>query len=291
MAFAAGLFGVGLGGCGALPIGTASSASPNETLESASTSFSVPQRTTPSALASANAAAQPEAIASASQDHAPPAPPPNLASLPDPVVTSVPKSPRGNRPYVVWGKRYTVLDSAEGYDSTGTASWYGTKFNGRETSSGEVYDMFDLTAAHRSLPLPSFVRVTNLGNGKSTVVRVNDRGPFHPQRIIDLSYAAAVKLGFHEQGVAPVRVQTVAPQVEPAMLDEPMFVRAGRFERYRDADAACDQLAPMVSTDAYVIRAHGAFTVRIGPLETPRDAERLTALLAFQERAPVTVEE
>ena len=244
------------------------------------------------APAPAPATAQPEAIASAKEDYAPPAPPAGLARLPDPVVRALPKSPRGNRPYMVWGTRYDVLDSAEGYDRRGLASWYGTKFNGRETSSGEVYDMFDLTAAHRSLPLPSYVRVTNTDNGKSTVVRVNDRGPFHPERIIDLSYAAAVKLGFHDQGVAPVRVQAVAPENDGAALeDTPVFVRAGRFNDFRSADAAREALASLVPGDAYVIRADDAFTVRIGPLQTARQTERLTALLVFQEHAPVTVEE
>ena len=236
-------------------------------------------------------AAQPEAIASAKEDYAPTAPPAGLARLPDPVVRALPKSPRGNRPYMVWGTRYDVLDSAEGYDRRGLASWYGTKFNGRETSSGEVYDMFDLTAAHRSLPLPSYVRVTNTDNGKSTVVRVNDRGPFHPERIIDLSYAAAVKLGFHDQGVAPVRVQAVAPEDDTALEDAPVFVRAGRFNDFRSADAAREALASLVPGEAYVIRADDAFTVRIGPLQTARQTERLTALLVFQEHAPVTVEE
>lgn len=237
-------------------------------------------------------AAQPEAIASAKEDYAPTAPPAGLARLPDPVVRALPKSPRGNRPYMVWGTRYDVLDSAEGYDRRGLASWYGTKFNGRETSNGEVYDMFDLTAAHRSLPLPSYVRVTNTDNGKSTVVRVNDRGPFHPERIIDLSYAAAVKLGFHDQGVAPVRVQAVVPEDDGSALeDAPVFVRAGRFNDFRSADAAREALASLVPGDAYVIRADDAFTVRIGPLQTARQTERLTALLVFQEHAPVTVEE
>ena len=237
-------------------------------------------------------AAQPEAIASAKEDYAPTVPPAGLARLPDPVVRTLPKSPRGNRPYMVWGTRYDVLDSAEGYDRRGLASWYGTKFNGRETSNGEVYDMFDLTAAHRSLPLPSYVRVTNTDNGKSTVVRVNDRGPFHPERIIDLSYAAAVKLGFHDQGVAPVRVQAVVPEDDGSALeDAPVFVRAGRFNDFRNADAAREALASLVPGDAYVIRADDAFTVRIGPLQTARQTERLTALLVFQEHAPVTVEE
>jgi len=99
-------------------------------------------------------------------------------------------------PYEVWGETYEVMDSAQGYESTGTASWYGRKFHGHKTSNGETYDMFELTAAHRSLPLPTFLRVTNLKNERSTIVRVNDRGPFHGDRLIDLSHAAARVLGF-----------------------------------------------------------------------------------------------
>ena len=125
--------------------------------------------------------------------------PANLHQLPDPVPRDEPKSTRGNPPsYTVHGRTYFVMPTAEGYSETGLASWYGRKFHGRTTSSGEPFDMLQLTAAHRSLPIPTYVRVTNLTNGKRTVVRVNDRGPFHPDRIIDLSYAAAVKLGVAE---------------------------------------------------------------------------------------------
>ena len=114
--------------------------------------------------------------------------------------------------YEVWGKQYRVMSSARGYQQTGGASWYGVKFHGRLTSSREPFDMYQLTAAHRSLPIPCFARVTNLENGKSTVVRINDRGPFHSERIIDLSFAAAVKLGFHDQGTAQVSVEVLEPK-------------------------------------------------------------------------------
>jgi rare lipoprotein A len=130
--------------------------------------------------------------------------------IPEPVPDAEPRSRYGNRDYSVLGKRYHVMDSAAGYHEIGQASYYGGKFHRRRTSSLEVYDMYAFTAAHRTLPLPSFVRVTNLDNGKSVVVRVNDRGPFHSRRIIDLSYAAAVKLGMVKQGVA--RVEVVALQ-------------------------------------------------------------------------------
>ena len=222
-------------------------------------------------------------------DSAPALPRPGLAELPDPVVRPLAKSERGNKPYVVWGKHYDVLDSAAGYRSEGQASWYGAKFDGRLTSSGEVYDMYQLTAAHRSLPIPTYVRVTNLDNGRSSIVRVNDRGPFHAERIIDLSYAAAVKLGFAHQGTARVRVEAVSQEspVRPA----PFFVRAGRFADFNNADAVCNALAPVVPGDAFVVRTGNAFAVRIGPLETRREADRLKALLVFQEHAPVIVEE
>ena len=138
--------------------------------------------------------------------------PKGLAGLPDPVVRHERPTKRGNpKSYTVFGKTYYVMNSAAGYDAVGNASWYGRKFHGRLTSSGEPFDMYELTAAHRTLPIPTYARVTNLENGRSTVVRINDRGPFHNNRIIDLSYAAAVKLGYAALGTAPVRVDVLAP--------------------------------------------------------------------------------
>ncbi len=137
---------------------------------------------------------------------------PDVDRIPEPEVRAEPRSRYGNRsPYTVLGKQYRVLDSAEGYDATGIASYYGNKFHGRRTSNLEVYDMYAFTAAHKTLPLPSYARVTNLANGKSVVVRVNDRGPFHDGRIIDLSYAAAVKLGVDRAGTARVEVHGLSP--------------------------------------------------------------------------------
>ena len=123
---------------------------------------------------------------------------------PDPIL------PQGNRsPYQVNSEWYTVLATAKGYREQGIASWYGMKFQGRLTSNGEIFDVFAATAAHRSLPIPSYVRVTNLSNEASVVLRVNDRGPFHPDRLIDVSYGAAVQLGFAEQGTAVVLVESI----------------------------------------------------------------------------------
>ena len=137
---------------------------------------------------------------------------PNVECIPEPQVVDEPRSPVGNRsPYTVLGKQYHVMDTPGGYVEQGTSSYYGAKFHGRRTSNQEVYDMYAFTAAHKTLPLPSFARVTNLDNGKSVVVRVNDRGPFHDGRVIDLSYAAAVKLGYRDTGTARVRVEGLLP--------------------------------------------------------------------------------
>jgi rare lipoprotein A len=141
---------------------------------------------------------------------------PDVDRIPEPSVRKEPRSRYGNRSYGVLGKRYQVLQSAEGYDETGVASFYGNKFHGRRTSNLEVYDMYAFTAAHKTLPLPSYARVTNLDNGRSIVVRVNDRGPFHSGRIIDLSYAAAVKLGYRDRGTARVEVRGLAGPYDDA---------------------------------------------------------------------------
>jgi len=135
---------------------------------------------------------------------------PDVDCIAEPVVTNEPPSAIGNRsPYSVLGKKYEVMRRVDGYVEQGTASYYGNKFHGRRTSNQEVYDMYAFTAAHKTLPLPSFARVTNLDNGKSVVVRVNDRGPFHEGRVIDLSYAAAVKLGITQRGTGRVEVRAL----------------------------------------------------------------------------------
>lgn len=148
-----------------------------------------------------------------------------VLTQPEPVPRAEPMSASGNSlSYVVFGKRYYRLPTAAGYVAEGTASWYGRKFNGRPTASGETYDMYALTAAHRSLPLPSYARVTNLDNGKSVIVKVNDRGPFVGQRLIDLSYAAAARLDMLEAGTAPVRVTVLDGEARPA---DPVTTIAG----------------------------------------------------------------
>lgn len=137
----------------------------------------------------------------------------SVQGLAEPVPRWEPKSRGGNKsPYEVWGKKYWVMDSAEGYVKTGTASWYGKKFHGHKTSNGETYDMYQYSAAHKTLPLPTYLKVTNLDNGRSVIVRVNDRGPFHDDRLIDLSYAAAMKLDYHKKGLARVKIEAITPK-------------------------------------------------------------------------------
>ena len=137
--------------------------------------------------------------------------------IPDALPVVEPRTKAGNvSPYTVAGKTYRVLESADSFSQTGYASWYGKKFHGRKTSNGEIYNMYGMTAAHKTLPIPTFVRVTNLENNKSVIVRVNDRGPFHSDRIIDLTYTAARKLGFAQKGTAKVRVEVVNPEPNSA---------------------------------------------------------------------------
>jgi rare lipoprotein A len=137
--------------------------------------------------------------------------PAGLASLPDAAPKDEPLHRHANRPYQVFGRQYTPFAELRPYRERGVASWYGRRFNGQLTASGERYDMYSMSAAHPLLPIPSYARVTNLANGRSVVVRVNDRGPFIGERIIDLSYAAAFKLGFVDQGSAQVEVESVLP--------------------------------------------------------------------------------
>ncbi len=154
-------------------------------------------------------------------------PPPNLAAIPDAVPRPEPLHPGANRPYTVFGRSYVPLPDVRQHRERGHASWYGRKFHGRPTSSGEIYDMYGMTAAHPTLPIPSYVRVTHVRNGRSVVVRVNDRGPFLNRRVIDLSYTAAHRLGYVEAGSAEVEIELLAA---PGMAGRPLQA-AGRPDR------------------------------------------------------------
>lgn len=153
----------------------------------------------------------------------------DINTIPEVIPQFVNRTMAGNRsPYQVNGMSYTVMDTEVGYQESGRASWYGRKFHGHLTSNGEIYDMFTFTAAHKSLPIPSFAKVTNLDNGKSVVVRVNDRGPFHEDRIIDLSYAAAAKLDYADIGTARVHIESLTPWLDPT--EEPAVLLAANSD-------------------------------------------------------------
>ncbi len=147
-------------------------------------------------------------------------PPPGLLETPDAEVRNDPLLPRSNRPYVVFGKTYTPIPLGADFKERGLGTWYGKKFHGARTSSGELYDMYKMTAAHPTLPIPSYARVTNLGNGNSVVVRINDRGPFHSTRIIDVSYTAALKLGLLVNGSSQLEVVHLKPAEIDRMIAE-----------------------------------------------------------------------
>lgn len=239
------------------------------------------------------------------RDSAPEVIPAGLESQPDPEPRWRPLSRSGNRsPYIVFGETYYLLPTAEGYREQGLASWYGQKFDGRPTASGEPYDMFALTAAHRELPLPAYARVTNLDNGRSTIVRINDRGPFHADRIIDLSFGAAVKLGFADSGVTPVEVEVITPPEGPLpRLDEPLlavmpgieegngqlWLQAGAFGNEQAAASLKERLLRLMEEGAETVGVQlqpgsDALTrVRVGPLSDLREAGRLQALITFSE--------
>jgi rare lipoprotein A len=141
-------------------------------------------------------------------------PPQNLEQVPDAVPRDEPLHKFANRPYEVMGVDYKPMSEREPYRQTGRASWYGKRFHGKKTSSGEIYDMYGMTAAHPTLPIPSYVKVTSLDSGKAVIVRVNDRGPFHSDRVIDLSYTAAYKLGLLKKGSGRVTVESIGPETE-----------------------------------------------------------------------------
>jgi peptidoglycan lytic transglycosylase len=211
---------------------------------------------------------------------------PNVACIPEPDVVDLPRSAIGNKsPYVVLGKSYQVLDRPKGYAEKGTASYYGAKFHGRLTSNREVYDMYAFTAAHKTLPLPSFARVTNLDNGESVIVRVNDRGPFHDGRVIDLSYAAAVRLGITQRGTGNVEVRALSPGEDNLLADKP-----SRRER-RAAEAAATVAA---ATPPATVRRASDMDKLVGALPAPAarpagPAQPAATQAASLETGPVTV--
>ena len=228
-----------------------------------------------------------------------PANPRDVSHVQNAVPRVEPRSRYGNPDsYVVYGKRYYTLASGRDYRETGGASWYGTKFHGRRTSSGEPYDMYAMTAAHKSLPLPSYVEVTNLANGRKVIVRVNDRGPFHDGRIIDMSYAAAVKLGMLGKGTAHVEVRTIepgAPAAKPATVQAaatPVPVQASAQPAKVSATATQSARPVPVQASAAPARTINApVFLQVGAFSSLVNAERLRTDIADQAVGTVRIVE
>ena len=238
-----------------------------------------------------------------SADTAVPAPPRDLAAIPDAVPRDEPRSRYGNpETYEVFGKRYKVMKSGKGHVERGLASWYGPGFHSERTSSGEPYDMYAMTAAHKTLPIPAYVRVTNLENGRSVVVRVNDRGPFVGERIIDLSYTAASKLDMLRAGTARVEIRVLDARsntssqsialTPPTQLPTGTptgtatggrFLQVGSFGSSANASALVGRLTAAGISGASVREARVGdrllYRVRVGPVVDAGQAARLTEQL------------
>lgn len=240
-------------------------------------------------------------------------PPPreiDVSKIPDAVPRVEPITRAGNKsPYTVLGRTYRVLPTSSGYREQGLASWYGNKFHGRKTSNGETYNMYAMTAAHKTLPIPSYVRVTNLANGRQVIVRVNDRGPFHSERIIDLSYAAAKKLGFYQNGTGRVEVTAIdpaayqrntvaSPAVEEKAYRAPegiaaevlpanTFFQAGAFSSRAAARETRDRVAVHTDHPVAVKERHAGgktlFKVLVGPITDNTEMVRLRSVLLRAE--------
>ncbi|MHB8477272.1 MAG: septal ring lytic transglycosylase RlpA family protein [Steroidobacteraceae bacterium] len=232
----------------------------------------------------------------------PPASPPPASpdSVRDAVPRAEPRARSGNPPfYDVLGKRYYVLSSSVGYWERGVASWYGPGFHKVRTSMGEQYDMYGMTAAHKTLPLPAYVQVTNLQNGRSVVVRVNDRGPFVGNRIIDLSYTAAAKLDMLHNGTAMVEIRTIDPATPPVLTassaadaaapSPALFVQAGAFSDPANAQRMAEKLRGGSYGKVFVrddqIAGRRMYRVRIGPVRDVAEFDRVVAAL---ERAGIS---
>ena len=220
-----------------------------------------------------------------------------ISSLRDAVPRVEPYHPYGTKDYVVKGRKYKVLKSAKGYVRKGYASWYGSKFHGRQTATQEIYNLYKMTAASTELPLPTYVEVTNLRNGKKVVVRVNDRGPFYGGRILDLSYAAAKKLDFVKEGVAPVKVVAIDPKIwrrnvkieqlrhlpSPASdktgYNQAISLQVGAFTNLTSAQTLLARVEKLVEHKVIIRYERNLYRVRIGPFSSPEEGHKLKQFL------------
>ena len=218
---------------------------------------------------------------------------PSKAELKDAIARAEPYSRGGNKNYQVKDKHYKVLNSAEGFEQIGLASWYGNKFHGHLTSNGEIYDMYTMSAAHKNLPLPTYLTVTNLANQKSVIVRVNDRGPFHPSRIIDLSYSAAYKLDMLKKGTAKVKITAItnfdqATKSKVNLNTNPPFRVIGITTPYIQvfvtskkqlAQKITATLAKQTNQHVNYLEHQGVFRIQIGPIDNLQTLNELLKTL------------
>jgi rare lipoprotein A len=236
-------------------------------------------------------------------------PPENIDAIPDATPKVEPFNARANQPYIALDNKYIPMTSFYPYKERGVASWYGKRYHGKKTSIGEYYDMYSMTGAHTTLPIPCYVRVTNTENGKSVIVRINDRGPFKKDRLIDLSFAAAYKLRLSDKGSGPVEVELIDPrqfsalnkvpdvitekikekEVAPAQVkteeviaNEPLYIQAGAFKNEKNADLLLKQLTDMKLENTPPFKkqfSEDLFHVIIGPFNSKDEANNIADLI------------
>jgi len=200
---------------------------------------------------------------------------PTQAEISELTPVSLPYSRGGNRDYTVRGISYRVKKSHHNYVASGVASWYGTKFHGHLTSNGETYNMYGLSAAHKTLPIPSFVKVTNLDNNLHTIVRINDRGPFHPDRVIDLSYGAAYKLGVLKHGTARVKIEAITVNEPPLLGHHNCTIQLFALQNSQVINERLKQVIEQYDSPAFVQRVENIYRLKLGPFNDLSKCEAL----------------
>ncbi len=246
-------------------------------------------------------------------------PPENIDAIPDATPKVEPFNARANQPYIALDNKYIPMTSFYPYKERGVASWYGKRYHGKKTSIGEYYDMYSMTGAHTTLPIPCYVRVTNTENGKSVIVRINDRGPFKKDRVIDLSFAAAYKLRLSDKGSGPVEVELIDPRqfsalkktpdvitekikekevtptqvkTEEAIANEPLYIQAGAFKNEKNADLLLKQLSEMKLENTPPFKkqfSEDLFHVMIGPFNSKNEATNIADLIKSKIKISIFV--
>lgn len=209
--------------------------------------------------------------------------PPNVDHVPNATPKYEPYSRRGNKPYMVYGESYSVMNTGQGFSETGRASWYGEKFHGFETSNGEPYDMYAMSGAHKTLPLPSYAQITNLDNNKQVIIRVNDRGPFHSDRILDLSYAAAYKLGMLGTGTARIKLDVIyvgslaatSSAVADAQDAGNHYIQLVASKDQLKLNKMAKELEQKYQVQTRVQAANNMYRLQLGPIGQPELADSL----------------